>query len=366
MLGGLCVSLAATAADAREARYRLSIEPKSYAEALIDLGFQADVSVLGTSACGAGGGVSLKGDFTLEEALRRLTAGAPCSYRILDPRTVRIGPPAPAPAAETPKAPPTLVAELLVTATKRPAGINRLPAAISVIPHSQIALTGAEDVGETAAQASGVFTTNLGPGRDKVILRGLSDGAFTGHARSTVGSYLDDVPINYNAPDPDLRLVDVERIEVVRGPQGALYGSGALSGVYRIVTGKPNLAALETGLTGETAWTQGGSASRALEGYLSVPLVNDQLAVRLAGYYDLQAATSTISASGCRTSTGPGAMAAVWRFDISPTRPGRPISRSSASGCAPTTPTTRPRRRGGTSAAAWSRRPTRTTSTRRA
>ena len=87
--------LLATRADAAEARYRFSIPPKSYADALIDLGMQANVSVVGTSACGAGGPASLSGAHTLDDALRRLLAGAPCSYRIVDPRTVRIAPPAP-------------------------------------------------------------------------------------------------------------------------------------------------------------------------------------------------------------------------------------------------------------------------------
>src|SRR5204862_280802 len=83
----------------------------------------------------------------------------------------------------------------------------------------QVLATNAIDVSQTIGQLAGVLATNLGPGRDKLLIRGLSDGAFTGRARSTVSTYLDDAPINYNAPDPDLRLVDVERIEVVRGPQ---------------------------------------------------------------------------------------------------------------------------------------------------
>ncbi|HSV02321.1 MAG TPA: TonB-dependent receptor [Phenylobacterium sp.] len=287
MLGGLCISLAATSADAAEARYRLAIEPSSYADALIALGFQADVSVLGTAACGAGGQVALRGVFTLPQALRRVTREAPCSFRIVDPRTVRISAVVPRPAA-APARPAAVVAEVLVTATKRPAGVNRLPASISVISREQIALTGAADVGEAADQVSGVFTTNLGPGRDKVILRGLSDGAFTGHARSTVGSYLDDTPVNYNAPDPDLRLADVERIEVVRGPQGALYGSGSLSGVYRIVTRKPDLGRYDAGGAGALAWTYGGSPSQEAEGFVNLPVIADRAAVRLVGYYDLQ------------------------------------------------------------------------------
>ncbi|MFH7396949.1 TonB-dependent receptor plug domain-containing protein, partial [Pseudomonas syringae group genomosp. 7] len=79
-------------------------------------------------------------------------------------------------------------------------------------------------------QVAGLTTTNLGPGRDKILLRGLSDGAFTGQTQSIVALYLDEVPITYNAPDPDLRLADLERVEVMRGPQGTLYGGGTIGG----------------------------------------------------------------------------------------------------------------------------------------
>lgn len=288
MLGGLALSLAAARADAAEARYRLSLSPRAYADALIELGVQANVSIIGTSSCGAGGRAGLVGILTLDEALNRLLADAPCSYRILDPRTVRIAPPAPSAPAAPPPRPATLVSEVLVTATKRPASTTRLPASASVIAREQIALTGASDVQQIAGQLSGVLTTNLGPGRDKLILRGLSDGAFTGRARSTVGTYLDDAPMNYNAPDPDLQFVDLERIEVVRGPQGALYGSGALSGVFRIVPRKPDMTAFAFGAAGERAYTAGGSDSYEVEGYGNLPLVRDRAALRLVGYRDEQ------------------------------------------------------------------------------
>src|SRR5204863_9521688 len=126
--------------------------------------------------------------------------------------------------------------------------LDTLPAGVSAISGEQLFVTGAADVRDTAGQLVGVLTANLGPGRDKLLIRGLSDGAFTGRARSTVSTYLDDAPINYNAPDPDLRLVDIERIEVVRGPQGALYGSGSIAGIYRIVTRKPDLEKIEGGV----------------------------------------------------------------------------------------------------------------------
>lgn len=287
LLAGGLVACSATAAEAADARVRVSIPPKSYADALIDLGIQANVSIVGTSACGRGGPTALRGRHTLREALEHLLDGAPCQFRIVDARTVRIMPPAPAAGPARPPADqPMLVSELVVTAAKRPTSLDLLPAGVSAISRDQITVTGAADVGQTVGQVAGILTTNLGPGRDKLLIRALSDGTFTGRARSTVSTYLDDAPLNYNAPDPDLRLVDIERIEVMRGPQGALYGSGAISGVYRIVTRKPDLEAMAGGVGATLAVTDGGEPSREIEGYLSVPLFRGEAALRIVAYHD--------------------------------------------------------------------------------
>lgn len=293
MLGGVALACVATHAGAAASRLRVAIPPRTYADALIDLGLQANITILGTSTCGAGGRVRLSGDYTLQEALDRLLADAPCRYRIVDARTVRIfaappATPAPPPPPNDPARPPALVAELVVTATKRPMTLDRLPAGVSAVSRDQVESTRAVDIGQTTGQLAGVLTTNLGPGRDKLLMRGLSDGAFTGRTRSTVGSYLDNAPINSNAPDPDLRLVDIESIEVVRGPQGALYGSGAVAGVYRIVTAKPDDQRVATGFSAATATTEGGDPSREIDGYLNLPLIRDRAALRLVAYKDIQ------------------------------------------------------------------------------
>ena len=90
LLGGVALACLAGRADAAESRLRVAISPRAYADALIDLGLQANVSILGTSNCGSGGRASLVGQFTLSDALARLLAGAPCRYRILGARPVRI------------------------------------------------------------------------------------------------------------------------------------------------------------------------------------------------------------------------------------------------------------------------------------
>lgn len=277
-------------AEADDARLRLSIPPRSYADALIDLGLQANVSILGTANCGSDGRATLNGRYSVREALARLLDGAPCRYTIVDARTVRILPSAPSaspPVREAPRA-PALVSEVVVTATKRPVALDQLPAGVSAISRDQISATRAVDVGQTMGQLAGVLSTNLGPGRDKLLVRGLSDGAFTGRTRSTVSTYLDDAPVNYNAPDPDLRLVDVDRVEVVRGPQGALYGSGSLAGIYRIVTSKPDLERPLFGASVGVATTKGGDSSHEIDGYANLPLIKDRVGVRLAAYRDVQ------------------------------------------------------------------------------
>ena len=290
----------ALAADPAIARTRtFSIPAESYSDALIDFAVQADVTLGGARAC-PGRSPGLRGRYTVEDGLKKLLAGAPCHFQMVDLRTVRIlpgaapTPPPPRPVAPRP-APPTEpdvmaapVAEVVVTATKQRSSISRLPAAVSALSGDQLKLTGANDASDAVDQIAGVTITNLGPGRDKILLRGLSDGAFTGRTQSTVGTYLDDMPLNYNAPDPDLRLADVERIEVVRGPQGALYGGGSLSGVYRIVTHKPELDALSGQILGGAGWTESGSPSHEFEGVLNLPLVTDRMGLRIVGYQELQ------------------------------------------------------------------------------
>jgi outer membrane receptor protein involved in Fe transport len=324
-LTGLCLLTPADRAEAAEARRKFAIAPKPYSEALTDLAVQANVSLLGTSACGPDGRTGLSGRYTLSQALARLLAGAPCTWRIVDAKTVRISPSSPQPRVEGPVMP--AVSELLVTARRRPERLDVLPAGVSAISGEQLVATGAYDVRDTAGQLVGVLTTNLGPGRDKLLMRGLSDGAFTGRARSTVSTYLDDSPINYNAPDPDLRLTDVERVETLRGPQGALYGSGALAGVYRIVASKPDTERFAGGISGIAANTVGGSPTYIAEGYANLPLISGRVGLRVVGYYDDQGGyldNPSLKLSNVDSTTRQGGRAALrvalgdsWTLDVS-------------------------------------------------
>ncbi|WP_293377135.1 TonB-dependent receptor [Phenylobacterium sp. SCN 70-31] len=285
-VAGVGMGLASVTAHAAPARIQFHVPPQTYAEALLDVAQQANITLIGAGACTGRSAVGLQGPYTVEQALERLLAGAPCRWRLIAPGAVEISPLPEAPAPRL--SPPVSVAELLVTATKRVRNARELAVAVTAVPRNDLRASGASDAADAAGQLAGVLATNLGPGRNKLLLRGLADGAYTGRARSIVATYLDDVPINYNAPDPDLRLVDVDRVEVARGPQGALYGAGSLGGVYRIVARRPNLSAMQAEVRATGALTRSGTPSAAVEGYANYPVFEDRLGLRLSAYQEIQ------------------------------------------------------------------------------
>ncbi|HEY4029525.1 MAG TPA: TonB-dependent receptor [Caulobacteraceae bacterium] len=293
--------LIAPSAFAAAPSYDFHIPPKPLSEALIDFAVQSNLSIGGVSACG-GRSEGLRGRYSVDEGLRRLLEGANCRFRRVASDTVRIlpldrAPPTPPPpgpeARPTPPSPPppepmAVLQEVVVNATKRAAAVDQLPYAVSALDAEALQTAGAVDIDDVASQLASFSTTNLGPGRDKILLRGLSDGVFTGRTQSTVGVYLDDVPITYNAPDPDLHIGDLDTIEVLRGPQGTLYGGGTMSGIYRIVPRKPELDEVSGSFRGGLAETQGGGLSNQVEGMVNAPLVKDRLAIRAMAYQDVE------------------------------------------------------------------------------
>jgi len=302
--------VAPSALAATPPSYEYHIAPKPLSEALIDFAVQSNLSIGGVSAC-AGRTEGLNGRYTVEDGLRRLIDGANCRFRRVALDTVRILPleraePPPEPPGQgqdqgqgqtprPPSAPPSpppapdlMLQVVVVNATKRTAAVDQLPYAISALDADALQSAGAVNIDDVASQLTSFSTTNLGPGRDKILLRGLSDGVFTGRTQSTVGVYLDDVPITYNAPDPDLHIGDLDTVEVLRGPQGTLYGGGTMSGIYRIVPRKPELDEVYGSFRGGLTETLGGGLGDEVEGIVNAPLVKDRLAIRAMAYQDVE------------------------------------------------------------------------------
>ena len=253
---------------------------------------QAEVSVGGLPAPGCSGRSHIVLAVTTpSDALKRLLP-AGCGFERVDARAYRIVGRRPtamaaAPAAKGSDTPLTAqLTELIVTAEKRREPLRGSPFAVSVLTGGDIDRLGARSFADAATQFPGVAETNLGPGRDKIFIRGISDGAFTGRTQATVGLYLDEVPITYNAPDPDLRLADIEQVEVLRGPQGTLYGSGSIGGIVRMVTARPETNRFRASVDVEGSFNGRGDRSTGLVLMLNAPIVRGRVAVRGVAYRD--------------------------------------------------------------------------------
>jgi len=273
--------LAARSVDAVEPGVEFNIPSEDLGSALLDLAIQAKVSIGSAAArdC-VGRGPALVGRMTPRAALDRLLAGSGCGYRFLDTQAieiVRLKPRQPAPAADAPP-------ELVVVASPRPTPVDRLAYGVSFVDHQSLTEQGVRDTGDLAMLTPAMTVTNLGLGRDKVLLRGLSDGPLTGQTQSMVSLYLDDVRLTYNAPDPDLRLTDIDRVEVLRGPQGSLYGAGSLGGVVRTVAAQPDPARFAATAAATDSLAARGQGSHAFDAMLNAPIVDGRGAARLVLY----------------------------------------------------------------------------------
>jgi outer membrane receptor protein involved in Fe transport len=256
---------------------------------------QARVSIDLSSAQGCGPSPGFRGRADPDTALKAVLRGAGCEARLISPKAYRIVP-RPAPLAASPAAPafqartedaPPL-AELVIVATRRLALADRLAYSVSALDERAAAARGVHDAADLALTIPSMTVTNLGLGRDKVILRGLSDGPLTGQTQSMVGIYLDDVRLTYNAPDPDLLMVDIGQVEVLRGPQGALYGAGSLGGVLHLTTHRADPEAFDAWASLTASTTHGGEAGGLASAMVNMPLLNGRAAVRLVGYAERQ------------------------------------------------------------------------------
>lgn len=272
-------------------RVEVSIAPQPLRAAVLEFGLQAGVTIdaAGSERCGPSRGV--RGQLSVEAALSRLTLGTHCAASRVAPgvwRIVRLAPITPAMVRQGPPlepSTPTELDEVVVTAARSDRQLlSRAPYGLSSLDGLTLERAGVSDIEGVAARVAGLTVTNLGPGRDKLFIRGMADGPVAGQAQALIGLYLDDVRLTYDAPDPALRLADLERAEVLRGPQGALYGAGSMGGVVQLVTRTPDLSGFYGRASAEAALTSDGAPSNAIELMINAPVLSDRLAVRLVGY----------------------------------------------------------------------------------
>ena len=174
------------------------------------------------------------------------------------------------------------LAEITVTAQKRTQDIKDVPLSISVLSGESLQANHVQSYEDITRTMPGVaFLSGGGPGLDNISIRGISSSS----GAATVGLYLDEIPISVKnlwngAIEP--KLFDIARVEVLRGPQGTLYGSSSMGGTIRMISNKPNLNDIEGSAYTDISRTSHGGTNYEVTGVLNLPLVPGAAALRLA------------------------------------------------------------------------------------
>jgi outer membrane receptor protein involved in Fe transport len=178
--------------------------------------------------------------------------------------------------------------EITVTAQKRETTVDKTPISITAVSGKDLEDRGITQFSDLAGETPGVSMKTNGPGQTEFEMRGMSS---SGGNSPTVGFYLDDVPLTAPAAAQngkvviDPTLYDLNRVEVLRGPQGTLYGSSSMGGTIRLVTNQPNLTDYQASAQVILSGTDGGGFNHGENAMVNLPLIDGVLAVRIVGSY---------------------------------------------------------------------------------
>lgn len=183
------------------------------------------------------------------------------------------------------------VADIVVTAQKRPQTLSSVPASVTIMSEGTLRQLNATDFSRIADTVSGVAFATTGVGNNQYLIRGIGGVGFV--QSPTTGVYLDETPLQTRttrgASQPDPQLFDVARIEILRGPQGVLFGSSSMGGLIRIVTRQPDPSGVHAAMEGSVGSVTDGGVSWDAKGMVNLPLVSDRLALRVSGVIDREA-----------------------------------------------------------------------------
>ena len=182
-----------------------------------------------------------------------------------------------------------VIEEVVVTALRREQSLQDASVSITAITGENLEKMGAKNFIQYARSIPSLSFIDSGPGQTQIIIRGIATEAVrqdVPKAKESVGVYIDEVPVSTarNALDPN--LFDIERVEVLRGPQGTLYGSGSLAGTVRVITNKPNPDAFDANVSTTIASQDEGDENYSVDGMVNIPIVEGQSALRIVGYYN--------------------------------------------------------------------------------
>jgi len=197
-------------------------------------------------------------------------------------------------AVATPAMAQEVLEELVVTATKRAESMQDIPIAVQAMGAEQLEDENIQTFADYVKYLPSVNFGGRGPGQNEIYIRGAAVDAINITVAESQGSapnvalYLDEQPITAGGRNLDVFVTDMERIEVLPGPQGTLYGASSMAGTVRLITNKPVLDEFQTRFAGSYSQTHKGTDSHTLEAMINIPIISDKLAFRAALYNDHQ------------------------------------------------------------------------------
>lgn len=181
------------------------------------------------------------------------------------------------------------VERIVVTSRKRSEAMNDVPISINVVTEELINNLGAGDFTDLLGVVPSLTAYQNGPGRTRLSIRGIANGGGNDNDtqnQETVGIYLDEIPISMGGMNPELALFDLKRVEVLRGPQGTLFGAGSMTGTVRLVSNEPDLTEFGGRYEASASSISHGSQNYSIKGLVNAPIIDNQLAIRASGYYN--------------------------------------------------------------------------------
>ncbi|MGH8251237.1 MAG: TonB-dependent receptor [Steroidobacteraceae bacterium] len=172
---------------------------------------------------------------------------------------------------------------VVVTARKREETLLDIPQEIQAISQEQLEKANLNNIDDFSRFVPSLSYNAVTPGRGAIYFRGVADDSSSFIADASSAIYLDEQPLTQSALQPEVRLVDIQRIEALPGPQGTLYGSSSQSGTLRYITNKPDVSGFETNVSLDGHSVQDGDQGYEVTGVLNAP-VSDSVAIRVVGF----------------------------------------------------------------------------------
>jgi iron complex outermembrane recepter protein len=177
--------------------------------------------------------------------------------------------------------------EVVVTAQKQTENLQAVPMSIQALGETKLEELRVTNMTDYMQFMPSVTFQTLGSGFTQVYMRGVANGSNGNHSGPTpsVGQYLDEQPITTIQGSLDIHVYDIERVEMLAGPQGTLYGAESQAGTIRTITNKPDPSKFSASYDLKGDFVSGGSQGYTAEGYTNIP-INDSTAIRLVGWYE--------------------------------------------------------------------------------